>query len=111
MFTETALNDAQCESNAQDLVRIELIVPRYGLENRTITQLREQANHSEQELRVIGLLDYLAERLGYHYGPELLHPLLQSMDDDCEEFAVTMLIEELQDLRGPDSYQRMYNAA
>lgn len=111
MITEPFARDSADKNKAQDLVRIELLVPRYCVENPTTQRLRERRDHTEIELRVIGLLAHLAERFGYQYGPELLHPLLQSMDDDCEEFAVAMLEEELRDLRPIDVQPQIPNAA
>lgn len=100
MFTETSRYDAQSKDNIQDLVRLTLTVPRCCLENDTVDRLRKAGSLSEEELRVIGLVEHLVERHGYLYGAGLIYALHYSMDfaGDGEELPLNVIDEFVQEL-------------
>lgn len=100
MFTETSRYDAQSKDNIQDLVRLNLTLPRCCLENDTVDRLRKAGRLSEEELRVMGLVEHLVERHGYLYGAGLIHALHYSMDfaGDGEELPLKAIDETVQEL-------------
>lgn len=108
MFTETSLYDAQGKDNIQDLVSLNLVVPRSCLENDTVDRLRKAGRLSEEKLRVIGLVEHLVERHGYLYGEGLIYALHFSMDfeGDGEEVPLKALHEAVQELI--EEYSRPY---
>lgn len=108
MFTETSLYDAKGEDKIQDLVRLNLVIPRSCLENGTVDRLRKAGRLSEEKLRVIGLVEHLVERHGYLYGADLIYALHFSMDfeGEGEEVPLKTLHEAVQELI--DAYSRPY---
>lgn len=98
MFTETSEYDAQAKDAVHDLVRLNLLLPRSSLENGTVEMLREAGNHTEEQLRVIGLVEYLVERHGHLYGVDLVQALHISMDFAGVEQALHVLEKGMQDL-------------
>ncbi|GLP88641.1 hypothetical protein [Tritonibacter mobilis] len=108
MFTETSEYDAQAKDAVHDLVRLNLLLPRSCLENGTVEMLREAGNHTEEQLRIIGLVEHLVEQHGYLYGAGLIHTLHYSMDfaGNDEEVALKAIDEAVQDLIG--AFSRAY---
>ncbi|WP_417241396.1 hypothetical protein [Celeribacter sp.] len=108
MHTDTSQYDAQGDDNIQDLVRIDIILPRSCLENHIVERLRSAGNHSEEELRMIGLVEHLVERHGHLYRGDLLYPLHYSMDceGEFEELPLKVLHEAVQELI--EVYSRPY---
>lgn len=86
MYTETINCDVEDKDVIQDLVRMNLVVSRNAVENHIVDRLREAGRHSEEDLRMIGLVEHLVEEHGHHYGAGLLYALLYSMDanGDCD---------------------------
>jgi enoyl-CoA hydratase/carnithine racemase len=106
MFTDTSEYDAQGKDVVQDLVRLNLVLPRSCLENGTIDMLREAGRHSEEELRMIGLVEHLVERHGHHYGAGLIYALHFSMDIADHENSLGALMNQVQELI--EAYSRPY---
>lgn len=106
MFTDTSEYDAQGKDVVQDLVRLNLVLPRSCLENDTVDMLRKAGRHSEEELRVIGLVEHLVERHGHRYGAGLVYALHFSMDFDGEGTPLKALEEVVQELI--EAYSRPY---
>lgn len=106
MFTDTSEYDAQGKDVVQDLVRLNLVLPRSCLENETVDMLRKAGRHSEEELRMIGLVEHLVERHGHHYGAGLIYALHFSMDFADHENSLNALKNEVQELI--DLYSQPY---
>lgn len=102
MFTNTSQYDAHVRDNIQDFVHLNLVVPRRSVENGTVDRLRKAGKLSEEELRIIGLVEHLVEKHGYLYGAGLIHALHYSMDfaGNDEEVALKAIDEAVQDLIG-----------
>lgn len=93
MFTkETSMYDVDGENSIHDVVRLNLVMPRATLENGTVEQLRQGGGYSEEQLRMIGLVEHLVEEYGHHYGAGLINALLYSMDadGDCGEIRTVL---------------------
>ncbi|MGH1369479.1 MAG: hypothetical protein ACRBCL_12780 [Maritimibacter sp.] len=100
MFTNTSQYDIQSKDSIHDLVQVNLVVPRNCVENDTVDRLRKAGRLSEEDLRVIGLVEHLVERHGYLYGGGLIHALHYSMDfaSNDEEIALKAIDETVQAL-------------
>lgn len=113
MFTNTSQYDAQGRDNVQDLVHLNLVVPRCSVENGTVDRLRKAGKLSEEELRIVGLVEHLVEKHGYLYGAGLIHALHYSMDfaGNDEEVALKAIDEAVQELIGAFSQPYMPEVA
>jgi len=89
-----------------DQVKINLVVSRDSLENDTVEMLREAGNHSEEQLNVIGLVEYLVEHHGHHYGPFLIQAIHIAMSFDGHENPLQAIEEQAQELI--DLYSQPY---
>lgn len=110
MFTNTSQFDAQGSDSVQDLVHLNLVVPRRCVENGTVDRLRKAGKLCEEELRIIGLVEHLVERHGYLYGAGLINALHYSMDfaGNDEEAPLKAIDEAVQGLI--DAFSRPYDA-
>ena len=102
MHTKTPYFDAKGDNNIQDLVRLSITVPRCCVENDTVERLRKAGRISEEELRIVGLVEHLVEKHGYLYGAGLINALHYSLDfaSKDEEVALKAIDEAVQDLIG-----------
>lgn len=87
-------------------VHIKLVVPRELLENDTVQTLRKAGKHSEEQLNLIGLVEYLVEHHGHHYGPFLIQAIHISMCFDGHENPLHAIEEQARELI--DLYAQSY---
>lgn len=110
MYTNTPYFDAKGDNNIHDLVRLSITVPRCCIENDTVERLRKAGRLSEEELRIVGLVEHLVEKHGYLYGAGLINALHYSMDfaGNDEEVALNAIDEAVQELIG--AFSQPYDA-
>lgn len=106
MPNDTPKNNSQEASVFQDQVHINLVVPRECLENDTVEMLRKAGKHNEEQLNVIGLVEYLVEHHGHHYGPFLIQAIHIAMSFDGHENPLQAIEEEARELI--DLYSQPY---
>ncbi|UWP96525.1 hypothetical protein K3X48_05990 [Aliiroseovarius crassostreae] len=90
-------------------MHLNLVVPRRCVENGTVDRLRKAGKLSEEELRIVGLVEHLVEKHGYLYGAGLINALHYSMDfaGNDEEVALKAIDEAVQELIG--AFSRPYD--
>lgn len=86
------------ESILQDDVRINIVVPRELLENDTVQTLRQAGKHSEEQLNLIGLVEFLVEHHGHHYGPFLIQAIHLALCFDGHENPLQAIEEQAREL-------------
>ena len=99
MLDTTQIQIECCELDwNDDPIRLEITVPRKLLENKTVERMSAEDWVTDEDLKLIGLLDYLTCTYGFSYGTNLLMLLFMSMDIERggQDGGATAVIRELE---------------